>query len=56
MSGQLYKKRSISSSLLGIKELPDFNILHYKGLKSSRKDLKRLQEHPKNIKNRHQNN
>ena len=42
MSGQLYRKRSIGSSLLGIRELLNFNILHYKGLKSSGKGLKRL--------------
>ena len=42
MSGQLCKKRSIGSSLLGIRELPDFNILHYRSLKSSGKGLKGL--------------
>ena len=42
MSGQLYKKKSIGSSLLGIKELLNFNILHYKGLKSNGKDLRGL--------------
>ena len=42
MSGQLYKKRSIGSSLLKIRESPDFNILHYRGLKSSGKGLKGL--------------
>ena len=42
MSGWLYGKRSISSSLLGIKELPDFSILHYRGLKSSGKGLRGL--------------
>ena len=42
MSGRLCKKRSINSSLLGIRELLNFNILHYRGLKSSGKDLKGL--------------
>ena len=42
MSGQLYKKRNISNSLLGIKKLLNFNILHYRGLKSSGKGLKGL--------------
>ena len=42
MSGRLYGKRSIGSSLLGIRELPDFNILHYRGLKSSGKGLRGL--------------
>ena len=42
MSGQLYKKRSIGSSLLGIRELLNFNILYYRGLKSSGKGLKGL--------------
>ena len=42
MSGQLYGKRSIGSSLLEIRELPNFNILHHKGLKSRRKGLKEL--------------
>ena len=42
MSGQLCGKRSIGSSLLGIRELLNLNILHYRGLKSSGKDLKRL--------------
>ena len=42
MSGQLYKKRSIGSSLLGIRELLNFNILYYRSLKSSGKGLKEL--------------
>ena len=42
MSGQLYKKRSINSSLLGIRELLNFNILYHRGLKSSGKGLKGL--------------
>ena len=42
MSGWLYRKRSISSSLLGIRELLDFNILHYRNLKSSEKGLRGL--------------
>ena len=42
MSGRLYKKRNISSSLLGIRELLNLNILYYKGLKSSGKGLKGL--------------
>ena len=42
MSGQLYGKRSISSSLLEIRELPNFNILHCRGLKSSKKGLRGL--------------
>ena len=53
MSGQLYKKRSIGSSLLGIRELLNSNILYCRGLKSSKKGLRGLQEYLKSIKNRH---
>ena len=42
MSGQLYKKRNIGSSLLGIRELLNFNILHRRGLESSGKGLRGL--------------
>ena len=42
MSGQLYRKRSIGNSLLGIREFLNFNISHYRGLKSSGKGLKGL--------------
>ena len=53
MSGQLYRKRSISNSLLEIRELLNFNILYYRGLKSSKKGLKGLWECLKSIKSRH---
>ena len=42
MSGRLCEKRSIGSSLLEIRDLPDFNILYYGGLKSSGKGLRGL--------------
>ena len=42
INGRLYRKRSIGSSLLGIRELLNCNILHYRGLKSSRKGLREL--------------
>ena len=38
----IMQKKSIGSSLLGIRELLDFNILHYKSLKSSGKGLRGL--------------
>ena len=42
MSGQLYRKRNINSSLLGIRKSLNLNILHYRDLKSSEKGLRGL--------------
>ena len=42
MSGWLYEKRNIGSSLLGIRELLNFNILHRRSLKSSGNGLRGL--------------